>query len=416
MARRRIRSVAVLGGGPAGAYLAAELARAGLRVALYTRGKRPPIIVGESLVPAIIPFLRHLGVEDEVRGFSVYKPGATFTLDVDDIRSFTFAEVRGAVTAYSYNVPRDRFDAALLEAALRAGAQRVEHGAALQREDGSDRVSLSEAALTAAAGVLEGQPDLIVDAGGRARQIANLLELPYETGERRDWALHAHLEGVPLIREGDVHTDRLERGWAWRIPLPGRVSVGLVMDGEHMRKFGDTAEEQFDTLLRSDRVLRAWGAHARRLTPVVKYSNYQLASLRGVGPNWALAGDAFGFVDPVFSSGLLVAFDGARHLAAAILDGSPRAFARYERHVIDHLRAWRRVVSYYYDGRLFTLFKMADIVQHTLMGRLLNWHFLRHLPRVFTGEATMHRYSRGLLDFMVRYGLVDTDPRKLEVH
>jgi flavin-dependent dehydrogenase len=416
MARRRIRSVAVLGGGPAGAYLAAELARAGVRVALYTRGKRPPIIVGESLVPAIIPFLRRLGVEDEVRGFSVYKPGATFTLDHDDIRSFTFAEVRGAVTSYSYNVPRDRFDAALLEAALRAGARRIAHGAAVEREGDGDRVRLSPAALAAAGDVLEGPPDLIVDAGGRARQIANLLELPYETGARRDAALHAHLEGVPLLREGDVHTDRLERGWAWRIPLPGRVSVGLVIDGEHLRKFGDGAEEQFDTLLRSDRILRTWGSQARRLTPVVKYSNYQLASLRGVGENWALAGDAFGFVDPVFSSGLLVAFDGAQRLADAILDGSSRAFARYERHVIDHLRAWRRVVSYYYDGRLFTLFKMGDIVQHTPMGRLLNWHFQRHLPRVFTGEATMHRYSRGLLDFMVRYGLIDTDPRKLEVH
>ncbi len=90
---------------------------------LFARGGRPPIVVGESLVPAVVPFLRKLGVEDEVAGYSICKPGATFVLSKDARLSFRFAEVRGARTTYSYNVPRDRFDATLL-AAARAGGRR----------------------------------------------------------------------------------------------------------------------------------------------------------------------------------------------------------------------------------------------------------------------------------------------------
>ena len=100
MGRERARRVAVVGGGPAGSALAAWLARAGVRTAFFTRGKRPPIIIGESLVPAVIPFLRDLGIEDEVAAYSQYKPGATFVFHPTFQISFRFAEARGARTPY----------------------------------------------------------------------------------------------------------------------------------------------------------------------------------------------------------------------------------------------------------------------------------------------------------------------------
>ena len=77
------------------------------------------------------------------------------------------------------------------------------------------------------------------------------------TGNRRDTALHAHLEGVEVEVEGNVHTDRLENsGWCWRIPLPGRVSLGFVVDPDAIRKFGDSPEEQFDNYLRFEPVVK----------------------------------------------------------------------------------------------------------------------------------------------------------------
>ena len=167
MGRRERRRVAILGGGPAGAAVATWLARGGVDVVLFARGKRPPIIVGESLVPAIVPYLKDLGVEREIAEYGVWKGGATFVLDHESRVEIRFDEVRGGRTTYSYNVPRDLFDASILEAARRNGVRVVEHMARVERVPGTDRVQLSEDALAAAGGM--DQPDLIVDAAGGYR-------------------------------------------------------------------------------------------------------------------------------------------------------------------------------------------------------------------------------------------------------
>jgi len=404
-----IQRVAIVGGGPAGAALATFLARAGVGVTIFDGGKRPPLIVGESLVPAVVPFLQALGVEEEVAAYSVWKPGATFTFGGEDRMSFLFGEVRDARTPYSYNVPRDRLDQSIRDAAVRAGAHFVPQHARLEREPGSERVRLADESLAAAG--LTAPPDFVVDAAGRTRLIGRLFDLPVVEGARRDMALHAHLEGVPLLFDGHVHTDLLEHGWCWRIPLRGRVSVGLVIDGAVLREFGDTPEERFDAYLCHDRRLRDWGVVAKRISPVVKYTNYQARHTRGVGENWALLGDAFGFVDPVFSSGMLVGLDAAQELTRAIIAGAGRdALSRYEAHVLHHLANWHRVATYFYDGRLFTLLELGDKKAREFPWRFVDPHFRKHLPRVFTGESTTKRYSMGLLDFMVRWALTGSDP------
>ena len=410
------RTVAILGGGPSGATLATLLARAGFDVVVFARGGRPPIVVGESLVPAVVPFLRKLGVEDEVASYSIWKGGATFVLSREARLSFRFSEVRGARTTYSYNVPRDRFDATLLAAAGRAGAQIVEGSARLERVGDGDEVRLSEETLALAGGALKRPPDFIVDGGGRNRTIPRLLGIPILDGKRRDTALHAHFEGIEVEIPGNVHTDRLEHGWCWRIPLPGRVSMGLVIDSERIRKFGDSSEEQLDNYLRHDPVIRDYAAPARRVTPVIRYSNYQSRAARGVGRNWALVGDTFGFVDPVFSSGLLIAFQSAERLANALIDGTERALAAYEKETLRNLLAWQRVIGWFYDGRLLTLLKIGQYVRGTLPGRLVDFHFRKHMPRIFTGEDATNRYSLGLIEFMVNYGLARNDPNELRVN
>jgi len=314
----------------------------------------------------------------------------------------------------------------------------------VERGPEAGTVRLADASLEAAG--LERPPDVVVDATGRRRLLARLLELPSVAGRRRDVALHAHMEGVALRAEGDVHTDRLDHGWCWRIPLPGRVSVGLVMDAAVAAELGSDREEQFDTCLRHDPMLREWGATAKRITPVLAYTNYQLRATRGVGPagrgpdgaggtgapgpgrdaaRWALVGDAFGFVDPVFSSGLLLALDRARELADALARlpvGPPRparrldaALRRYESRMLRHIAAWQRVCEYFYDGRLFTLLKVGERMRTRFPFNVLDPHFQKHMPRVFTGEATAHRYSMGLLDFMIRHGLAGTTPQDLAI-
>jgi len=416
-----IQTIAIIGGGPSGCALAIHLCKAGKKVVVFERGSRPPLTVGESLVPATIPLIRELGLEEEVRDYSTFKPGATFVFNEEETQSFNFAEVRGAKTTYSYNIPRDKFDRSIARQAEKTGALVVREAARVERvgsgEGRQAKVELSESSLAATEGFLSGQPDLIIDASGRVRLLPNLLGLPFEPGERRDTALFAHCEGVNSVFEGHVHTDILERGWAWRIPLPGRMSVGLVIDSEHIKTFGDSIEEQFDNYLKHDAIIkRWWGPDPRRLTPVLKYSNYQLRSDCAYGDGWALCGDTFGFVDPVFSSGLLVSLDSARALADAIIAGGGEArMKRYERHVVNHLTNWHKTIDHFYSGRLFTLFRVGERVSQSGIGKLMDFHFRKHLPRVFTGEATTRHYSVWLLDFMCRRGLMGTDPSALKV-
>ncbi|MCG3149692.1 MAG: hypothetical protein PCFJNLEI_03157 [Verrucomicrobiae bacterium] len=382
-----MKTVTIVGAGPAACTLAILLRRAGLEVTMFFQPKRAPLIVGESLVPAIIPILRLLGIEDEVKSFSQFKPGACFNISPDVNFSFPFNRVRSNLPPYAYNVPRAQFDDCLTEAARRAGTNVIEQVATLERIGDSDRVQLAGSAS---------QPDLIVDATGRLRMIPNLLGLPSERGRREDTALFAHLDKAQLDHEGYVHTTRLERGWSWRIPLPGRVSLGCVVPAEHATKFGATAEEQYDNLLRQDRVLKEITRDSKRLTPVVKHTNYQLVTTRLVGPNWVLVGDTAGFIDPVFSSGLFIAMNGAITLADCIQHHN---LPQYERHVRKHLRSWLQIVEYFYNGELFSCFRLGQEYRDTPPGKVIFPHMDKHMGRIFTGAAAMAPYSRWLLDF-----------------
>ena len=410
-----MKTVAILGGGPAASTLGILLARDGWRVALWHRPSRAPLLVGESLVPAIVPMLRRLGVEEEVRGYSTLKPGATFKIrDAIDF-SFFFKDLTGAMPRYAYNVPRDRFDATLLNAARAAGVRVIEGVANVVRVEGAERVRLADDTLASAGGLWEGQADWIVDATGRARVLPALLELPSRAGPRRDKALFAHVDHATLAHEGHVHTVLMEQGWSWHIPLPGRVSIGMVAPAEFVARQGNTAEEQFDRLAAKDPALRPVLKGSRRLSPVLEFTNYQLVSDRMVGEGWALVGDTAGFVDPVFSSGLFIGMQGAMALASALSDGRPAAMRRYQEEARHHLATWQEIAGYFYSGRLFTCFHVGQMLRDRWLVRLTFPHVSKHLGRVFSGAASTSGYSLGLLRFAMKHGLKNEDPEALSV-
>jgi len=409
-----IRTVAIIGGGPSASTLAVLLARAGIRVGIWHKPKAATLIVGESLVPAIIPMLRKLGVEDEVRKYSMLKPGATFNLSPEIAFSFFFENLKG-LPRYAYNVPREKFDATLLEAAQKAGAAVFETAAEISRVAGTDRVELSAATIEATGGFFTEAPDLIVDATGRLRLLPKLLGIAGHEGRRKDAALFAHVDTTHLDHEGHVHTTRLDRGWSWRIPLPGRVSLGMVVPAEHLPQFGATKEERYDNLLKQDSHLRLVAGQAKRMTPVMEYTNYQLVSERIIGDGWALVGDTAGFIDPVFSSGLFLGMNGAFLLAEAIQNGSPGAFQSYQNEVKHHLKTWHEIVDYWYNGRLFTCFKVGEKLRDTLLVKLTFPHMNKHMGRIFGGAASNSAYSIGLLRFAMKYGMKNEDPKEFLV-
>jgi flavin-dependent dehydrogenase len=397
---KKPKTVAIIGGGPSGCALATLLKRKGFDVAVFYLEKRPDIIVGESLVPAIIPMLRELGVEDEVKSYSTFKPGASVWVSKDEEATSPFSYGGGNLPHYAYNVPRVKFDKTIFDLAVREGVSFFKVIAKIEKTGNGDELKLSDDTLTATGDYFKGQPDLIVDATGRSRTISRMLDIPTKTGYRKDIAVFAHLSGAEEISPYNIHLHRLEKGWSWRIPLPGRTSVGVVINPEHLKEYGKTKEEQYDNYLKSEEVLKKFTANAKRETAVVEYSNYQLISQKMYGTNWVLTGDAGGFLDPIFSSGLFLAIKGAFRLARTLETGTTAAFKQYQKEQLRELYVWQKLVDTWYSGRLFTLFKVGQDRMDTAFGRFVGPHMQKHLTRIFSGEAVYRSYSRHFLNFV----------------
>ncbi|HQY11812.1 MAG: NAD(P)/FAD-dependent oxidoreductase [Ferruginibacter sp.] len=399
--KRNIRSIAIIGGGPSGCALATLLKRKGFNVAVFYLEKRPEIIVGESLLPAIIPLLRKLGVEDEVKSYSTYKPGASVWVNKDEEATSPFSFGGGGLPPYAYNVPRLKFDKTIFDLAVREGVTFFNHVAKIETTGNGDELKLADETIAATGDHFKGQPDLIVDATGRSRAISRLLNIPTKEGERKDVAIFAHLSNAEKIEPYNIHLHRLEHGWTWRIPLPDRTSVGVVIDPRHLSKYGTTREEQYDNILKTDEILVKFTKNAKRETGVVQYNNYQLISQKMYGTNWLLAGDAGGFLDPIFSSGLFLAIKSSFSAADAILEGTEAAFRKYEKSQMHELQVWQKLVNTWYSGGLFTLMTVGKERMDTSFGRFIGPHMQRHLTRIFTGEAVYKNYSRGFLRFIL---------------
>lgn len=409
-----MKNIAIVGGGPAGSTLATLLARKGFRVGVFRIPQRPELIVGESLLPAIIPILKTLGVEEKIAAFSTFKPGATICLGPTEELSFGFNLARTELS-YAYNVPRDKFDETILQAAVDAGVKLFEHRAEVVL-DANGKPVLSSETLAATDGFFADGVDLLVDASGRARLLPNLLQLPSEEGGRKDLALFAHHENVSITAPGNIHVDRHSRGWGWRIPLPGRVSVGIVVSPKHLKELGKTKEEQYENFLKTEPYIQDHMKNAKRLTPIMAYTNYQWKSKKLYGDGWALAGDSAGFIDPVFSTGLYLSMYSATCLAQAIEKGTPQAFQHYEKHHRAELSSWQSIINMWYKGTLFTLFRVGQKYEGSILARFLNPYVTKHVTRIFTGEIRSGSHSHRVLNFMTRYGLYKEDTTSLVIN
>ena len=425
--------VAILGAGPAGSALAMFLARAGAEVTLFDDGRRPELLVGESLVPAVVPILQRLGLEADAAACGPVKPGVSFVWPGTARVSFTFARFAPAVFPYAYNIARPQFDDLLVARAVASGVARVMMRARLQPAPSNGigaELVLAPDTLAGAPSLGGRQPDLIIDATGRARHAARVLGIPAHLGPRKDVAHFAHFDGfrwddVP----GQVLIGRGAAGWSWCIPLKDRLSVGIVLGQDDAARLGRTPEERLERAITDDAWLSSIAGGGARLTAVASYANYQLISHRGVGPGWAMVGDAFGFVDPMLSPGVFLALRSAelvadavtpfvrRHATASPLElaAALRAYATVQHRM---LTAWSELVAYLYDGRMIALVRAgrgwmeagSNPLKHAMQS-----HIERHIALQATGAATTSRYSRGLLRVLSRHGLRGVDPAPLAI-
>ncbi len=411
--------VILVGAGPAGCTLAALLAQRGIACLVFDDDKRPDLLVGESLIPGVVPVFRQLGIEDRVAAISLRKPGASFFASDDTKLHFHFTTVEGHLPPYAYNSPRPELDKLLRQRAEELGVRFVHARAELEKTEvnGEPSIRLSDASREVA-GLKPGENPLLIDASGRARTFARTMGIPAVRGKRDDVAYFAHFENFRHddVEPGQVVISVLEAGWSWRIPLPGRVSVGIVVNKERSKALGSTAEERLENAIRNEPLLRPHGTECKRITPVMTYTNYQLLSERGYGPGWVLLGDAFGFVDPMLSPGLFMSLEGARQLDACVFkhgvgilnrpDALKAALDRYSARIVEWHRAWTELVDYFYNGQIFRIYLSGENITKAhpnAFARFMEKHTRFHIASMASGGRTRSAYSRTLMRLLSKH-------------
>ncbi len=320
--------VVVIGGGPAGSTAAAMLARMGHKVIALERDRHPRFHIGESLLPMNLPLFERLGVMEKVRAIGVYKPGADFEADNErGYNTYAFARALGNSPPHAYQVWRQDFDKMLYDHARECGADAREGHEVRQVVQQSVRESLIDVATDTDENY-QIRARYVMDASGRDAFLSSKKKLKRKNDEHQSAAIFGHFLGAERRQgedAGNISIYRFQHGWMWMIPLPdGVMSVGAVCRPAYLKQRKGRKVEFLLETLRMNAELWQRIERAKLIDNEVRVTgNYSYDSTCMGGPGWVLIGDAFAFLDPVFSSGVYLAMSGAEQ-AVAVVDESLR--------------------------------------------------------------------------------------------
>ena len=352
----------VVGGGPAGATCATILAQHNRRVLVLEKSRFPRHHIGESLMPHTYGMFERLGMLKKLEATNFPRKQSVQFVNATgaDSQPFYFPRWRNHPSSTTWQVPRDEFDKMMLDNAREHGAEVIE-GVKVSRVlfDGERAVGVK---ATVDGESKEFHASVIVDATGESAILSRQLGIRSGDAKLKNGAIYGYFKGA-LRDEGEnagatiiIHMPDRE-GWFWYIPLPDDIaSIGVVAPPAYL--FTGRGDDPHATML--EEIARTPGI-ARRLEPATQIgktyvtSDFSQMSAQIAGDGWVLIGDAFGFLDPVYSSGVMLALKSGEFAADAIHAGltdgdvSGARLGSFADEFIAGMRSLKNLVYAFYD-------------------------------------------------------------------
>lgn len=382
--------VIVIGGGPSGSATATLLAQHGHAVTLFERDHFPRFHIGESLIPQTYHVIKRLGLLPKMQGSHfIKKYSVQFVTEHAKLSEpFYFCDHKPEESSQTWQVRRSEFDHLLITNAkehgvtvhegarvleiLFEGARAV--GVRVKLEDGGEREVRAKVVVDAS-----GQSSLLIDRFNLRLWDADLKKAAVWTYWKGAYRDQGRDEGATIV----IQT-KDKKGWFWYIPLHDDiVSVGVVASHEYL--FQNRGTKDYETIY-NEEVARCPGvqpriANATRCDIFRAQKEYSYRAKQAAGDGWVLVGDAFGFLDPLYSSGVLLALTSAQMAADCISEGlktgdtSEAQLRKWEPGYVAGMERMRRLVVEFYEGFSFGRFvkkhpDMKGLVTDVLIGDL----------------------------------------------
>lgn len=367
----------VVGGGPGGSTAAAIVAEQGHSVLLIERDTVPREHVGESLMPEAYWIFERLGIVHEMDrvGFT-RKHGVQFVSSSGkESKPFIFADHDDRPSKESWHVKRNLFDKLIYDTAYNRGATCIDNTRVVDidiRKKGPHKLEIQ----TAEGKTQEVMGKVIVDASGQSAMIANRMGIKDVYPDLKKAAIWGYFEGAKRAGGGNPEVTCIlqtesKDAWFWYIPLyDGTVSVGLVGDNEFLLKRGGAPQQTFEAEMKNCKGIQNRLADATQKGRLQIAKEFSYTTSTKAGDGWVLVGDAGGFIDPIYSSGVFLALKSGLMAGEAVAEGlakndvSAKQLGRWEREFESGVTWIRKLVRAYYTKEFSIAAFIKEHPQH----------------------------------------------------